>query len=118
MLAIGRDELLCDMAETYRVYDLHALPVRTLATLAAGLRADSRIKMKASGIKEVPLELILTDIADNLRAFIFGLAGSKEKVETWRDVISEEDKVKPPEQNGTVRVFDSPEAFEKAWKGR
>ena len=44
MLAADRDALICDLAETYHVLDLTALPVPLLATLAAGLRGDSRIR--------------------------------------------------------------------------
>ncbi len=34
---------MCDLAETYGVLDMDALPARLVATLAAGLREDSRI---------------------------------------------------------------------------
>ena len=48
MISVDRNALICDMAETYHIYDLRGLPARTLATLAFGLRADSRIKMRLS----------------------------------------------------------------------
>ena len=37
------DELTCDMAETYGIFDIKRVPVRLLATLAVGLRDDSRV---------------------------------------------------------------------------
>lgn len=43
MISIDRDALLCDLAETYHIYSMRGLPARTLAVLAFGLRADSRI---------------------------------------------------------------------------
>lgn len=46
MLATDRDALVCDLAETYHVLDMTALPVPLLATLAAGLRGDSRVRMR------------------------------------------------------------------------
>lgn len=58
MIATDPDALLCDMAETYHIYDLESLPVDTVATLAAGLRDNSRIKLKMAGVK-APLETIL-----------------------------------------------------------
>ena len=64
MYASYRDELICDMAETYHVYDLRALPVETLATLAAGLRENSRVKMKMAGIKYFPAEIVLPHFFD------------------------------------------------------
>lgn len=41
----------CDMAETYGVLDVDSIPLRKLATLSAGLREDSRIKMKLTGMR-------------------------------------------------------------------
>lgn len=65
MLAVGEDELLCDMAETYHIYNLYDLPVEYASVLAYGLRNDSRIKMKMLGL-EVDVEtLLLAHIADN-----------------------------------------------------
>ena len=43
------DELICDLAETYSVYDYHALPPKTAAVLALGLPENSRVKRKLSG---------------------------------------------------------------------
>ena len=66
MLAADPDALLCDLAETYRIYDIHAVPVRMLATLAAGLKEDARINKKISGIKYDLNTLMLAAIADRL----------------------------------------------------
>lgn len=56
----GLDEaaLTCDFAETYHVLDWRSLPARLAATLAMGLRPNSRIIMKLSGAT-MPLETIL-----------------------------------------------------------
>ena len=73
MLAAGRDELACDLAETYGILDYRGLPARRLAVLAAGLREDSRIKLRMSGAR-VPLEtLLLASIADALNALLVEL---------------------------------------------
>lgn len=66
MLAADPDALLCDLAETYRIYDLHAVPVRLLATLAAGLKQDARVYKKISGIKYNLDSLLLATIADRV----------------------------------------------------
>lgn len=66
MIATGEDELICDMAETYHVFDYRALPVKLLATLACGLRPNSRSMLKLAG-ENVPLEtLLLASMADRL----------------------------------------------------
>lgn len=49
MLSIGEDELICDLAETYQIYNYKELPPSLVATLSVGLRDDSRIKMKITG---------------------------------------------------------------------
>ena len=70
MLAKDRDALICDMAESYGVFDRWALPVTLLATLAAGLRDNSRIMMKRAGLTYIPPEFVLPQIRDQL-AVIF-----------------------------------------------
>ena len=66
MLATDRQALVCDMAETYRIYDIGALPARLVASLACGLRAESRIQMKLSGARATHQTLLLALIADEL----------------------------------------------------
>lgn len=51
LLAFAEDELVCDFAEVYGVFDHKALPLKTAAVLALGLRPESRAKMKYSGRK-------------------------------------------------------------------
>lgn len=46
MILTDEDALICDMAETYGVFDLYSLPAPLAATLAVGLRDESRIKTK------------------------------------------------------------------------
>lgn len=43
MILTDEDALICDLAETYHVLDYRALPLKTAAALASGLRADARI---------------------------------------------------------------------------
>lgn len=66
MINAGEDLLICDLAETYGVYDYKTLRPTVVAALAAGLRADSRIRMRLAGLR-VPLnEMLLATIADHL----------------------------------------------------
>lgn len=50
MLQIDRGAFICDMAETYHVFDYKALPVDLLVTLASGLRENSRIRCKMANL--------------------------------------------------------------------
>lgn len=64
MISLDEDALICDFAETYRIYDYRQLPARRAAVYACGLRQNSRIMMKICDLK-VPFEtLLLALIAD------------------------------------------------------
>ena len=65
MLDYDEDALICDLAETYGIYDYESLPLQTVATLSIGLRGNSRIKMKAVGLEVDINRLLLAHIADN-----------------------------------------------------
>lgn len=67
MIATDEQALICDLAETYGVYDYKALPVKLLATLSSGLRDDSRIKKEIAGVSESNNNLLLATIADGIR---------------------------------------------------
>lgn len=66
MLKLDKDALICDLAETYGIYDWRSLPVRTVATLSAGLRDDSRIMMKLSGQTVSARDQLLAGIFDHV----------------------------------------------------
>ena len=77
MLAADRDALLCDLAETYHIFDLRALPVKTLAALSVGLRTDSRIKMKMSGMQYISPLVLQCAIADHLAMLRYSLTAQQ-----------------------------------------
>ena len=64
MIALDEEAFICDMAETYQIYDYRGVPCKLLGTLAVGLRDDSRIKMKMNGVKGSTDTLLLADILD------------------------------------------------------
>ena len=113
MIGLDEDALICDFAETYRIYDYRQLPARRAAVYACGLRPNARIMMKLAGAK-VPLETIL-----------LGLIADAEAIGVW---MQTEDGV-----NGTNRPvsimeamlgiqketvsFESPEAFME-WRAK
>ena len=66
MIALDEDALVCDLAETYQIYDYKQLPLNEVAVFAYGLRDDSRIKQMMSD-QIVPLETtLLASIVDRL----------------------------------------------------
>lgn len=60
------DALLCDLAETYGIYNIESLPIKTVATLSIGLKGDSRIIMKMTGQKIDSQTIMLAAILDRL----------------------------------------------------
>ena len=71
MIAEDRNALICDLAETYQIYDYERVPVKTLGILAAGLREDSRIRQKLEGIKASPETIILARVHDLVNAILW-----------------------------------------------
>lgn len=112
MIAFDEDALLCDMAETYHVYDLESLPALTIATLACGLRGNSRIMAKMSGFS-VPLDTyLLATISDSLRWLQWSKTkdAAKKKKPPGRLADSLIIKREPKVQRDTF-AFDSPDEF-------
>lgn len=71
MLSQAHDELVCDLAEIYHVYDMRALPVPTLAVLACGLGENSRVWAKLNGHKARWSEIMTAMIADRLAILVW-----------------------------------------------
>ncbi|HZK44367.1 MAG TPA: DUF5361 domain-containing protein [Syntrophomonadaceae bacterium] len=79
MIKIGEKELICDLAETYQIYNYRKLPPATVAVFCIGLRDDSRIKMKLSGSKVSPNILLLSGIIDRLNLLLWTKTKDAEK---------------------------------------
>lgn len=71
MIRLDEDALICDFAETYRLYDFKALPTTRAAVLAAGLRNNSRIKMRLSNQKIPAESLLLAGVLDRLSVLVW-----------------------------------------------
>lgn len=111
---MDREAVLCDLAETYGIFDLHALPVPTLAVLAAGLRDDSRIKMRLSGNSIPRKDLLLASAVDRLSLLVWGMTedakrGTNRPKSLVAALLGETEGV------SDVMTFDSPNDFEAAW---
>lgn len=71
MIATDEDALICDLAETYSIYDYRRLPLNMVAVFSFGLKDDSRIKMKLNGM-EVPFEtMLLASAVDRLSTLVW-----------------------------------------------
>lgn len=117
MIEFDEDALICDLAETYQIYDYRSLPVKLVATLSAGLRDDSRIKMAAAGATARQDILLLATIADRVEAFRYGFSSDAEKginqPPSLVDVILGRETETKASKSGVVG-FNSVEEFQKA----
>lgn len=116
MISVDRDALLCDMAETYGIYDLRALPVSTLATLAVGLRDDSRIKMKMHGARITRTETLLAAAVDRLSMLWWAKTedgqNNTNRPKSMLSILNGE----PQKQESNIESFESGDEFESAWE--
>lgn len=71
MLATDEDSLICDLAETYQVYNYRELPLDLLATLSFGLRDNSRIKMRLANTKVTTDTLLNAAQVDALNTLVW-----------------------------------------------
>lgn len=113
MIVTDERALICDLAETYHVFDYKSLPVFLVATLSVGLREDSRIKMKMNGAKAPYDKIVLSLIADRLGAVLSAWTGSKHEQTMLTPILLGLDT---QENKSDVVAFDTPEAFEEARK--
>ncbi|WP_289642157.1 DUF5361 domain-containing protein [uncultured Dubosiella sp.] len=99
---------MCDLAQTYRIYDMRAFPPRTIAIFANGLGDESRIKMKLSKSKVSLTKMILAAILDDLNVLIWTRA--KEGTPKPRSLVEALSGVSP--EPGHIDRL-TPEEFEK-----
>ena len=79
MIHEDKNSWICDMAETYNIYDYKRVPVKMLGILSAGLREDSRIRQKLEGIKADPDTIIMARIYDVVNTILWTKTKDAEK---------------------------------------
>lgn len=114
MLAYDREALICDLAETYHILDYKSVPVEVLSILAAGLRDDSRIKVKMSGSKISLDRLLMARMVDSLALLVWSKTEDAQKGRNKPKMITELLTAEPKEE--AVKTYSTPDEFESAWK--
>ena len=114
MINVDRDALICDLAETYHVFDFKSLPCKMVGILSCGLRDNSRIKMSLSG-EELNLErVLLAGIYDNTKILSWlnssdGAEGINRPESIFKSLLKDE------EDDSEILSFESKEEFWEAW---
>lgn len=114
MISIDENALICDLAETYGIFDYRELPVAKLAILASGLRDGSRIKMKIRNENTDFTNILLAVIADRLG--ILAWMQSEDGAKNRNKPKSIVDALYGQKKEGNERIFESGEAFKKEWE--
>lgn len=114
MISTDEEALICDLAETYHIYEYRSLPCRKVAIFSCGLRNDSRIKMKIAQVNITPEQMMLAAIADSTR------------MTAWLHTKDAEEGTNRPKsllgvligerEEKAVIAFDSGEEFREAWR--
>ena len=105
--------MICDLAETYGIFDYQELPPRLVATLVVGLRDNSRVKMKLAGARLTMDQMLLALILDSINLLRWGRSRKRgAKPKSVYKLLTEEKK-----QKDELKAFRSPEDYE-AWMKR
>ena len=112
MINFDEEALICDLAETYQIYDYKQLPPSAVAVFSCGLRDSSRIKMKLSD-QQVPLNtLLLAGVNDKLNYLLWTKTKDGQKGRNAPTSILDS-LIKQPQKEKKEIVFNSGEDFEE-----
>lgn len=107
---------MCDLAETYHIYDYRSLSTFQIAAFSIGLRDNSRIKMKMSGQK-FPLETILLAMAvDRLSLLLWSKTKDATSGKNKPSMIVPKLLGETEKQESEYMVFSSAEEYEAAMR--
>lgn len=108
MYELDKEALLCDLAETYNIYEFEKFSLAKIAIFAKGLREDSRIKMQMSQSKFNVKESLLAGILDRLTLILYSKTKDAEKGKNYPKLLLDE-----VEKKEEIESFTSSEDFEK-----
>lgn len=110
MQKVAPDALVCDLAQTYHIYDYRSMPARYVAILACGLGEQSRTMRILSGNQYTFEQIMMASILDAVRMLVWmqsedGARGSNRPQSVVSQLLGEEDD---------IEGFSSAEDFEAA----
>lgn len=118
MLWTDKEAWMCDLAETYGIYDYKSLPLQMVAIFSCGLRDDSRIKLKMSN-QDISLDTSLRAMMlDKLNLLVWmqtkdGGKGHNRPKSIYESLSGNEEKRKEKSKIKDIQTFASAEEFDK-----
>ncbi|MBO1087616.1 DUF5361 domain-containing protein [Enterococcus hirae] len=117
MIKIDEEALICDLAETYQIYEYKQLPVCMVAVFSYGLKEDSRIKLKMSNQLVSFETMLLAGIYDRLSLLLWSKTKDAEKGKNMPKAVSDELDLSPRKtKQADTSLFNSSEDFEQRRK--
>lgn len=116
MISRDEDALICDLAETYQIYNYKSLPARLVATLSVGLRDDSRIKLKMMDEKLSLRDFLLASIMDRLSLLVWFQSKDGQEGNNRPDMMVDALMGKTNDNESDIESFGSIEEFERLKK--
>lgn len=115
MINTDKDALLCDLAETYHIYDYRSQSCQMIAAFSCGLRNDSRIKMKISKTDITMEEMLLSALVDNTKLLAWlqssdGANGTNRPKSLLNALLNKDSDERE------IITFASGEEFDEEWK--
>ena len=111
MINLDEESLICDLAETYQIYDYKRLPLQLVAVFSCGLRENSRIKMKLSQQTASIDTMLLAGISDKLGILLWAQTKDGQKGKN-RPISILEKVLNFPKKRKEEVAFASGEEFE------
>lgn len=108
------DEMICDLAEVYHLFNYRECQPLLVGTLVFGLNNDSRVKRKISGQKITLTEMLLARIADEL-SFQSWAGYSKDGQHNRNRPKSILGHLMGAEKKEEYATFSTMEEFERMW---
>lgn len=113
MIKLDEAALICDLAETYQIYNYKQLPVSTVAVFACGLKPDSRIKMKLND-RPIPIETqLLVGLYDVVNLIAWSKTKDAQKGVKRPASVMNAIMGTPTSQPRAAVTFDSGKDFER-----
>lgn len=116
MLNVSEDDLICDLAETYHIFNWRELPPSLVATLSIGLSNDSRIKRRMANQVVTFNDLLMALLIDGINLLVWQNtkdgAKNRNRPESLYKKFTEN---KPKEE---LEKFSDIEAYEKWYQSK
>lgn len=107
------DDLICDLAETYHLFNYRELSSQQVAILCFGLRDDSRVKMNLSGSKITLTQTLIARMVDELSFQSWAQTKDGQKNRNRPESVL---KALTEEKKDETVSFITVDDFNRAWK--